>query len=681
MYSVRINIRDTIMKLNAKFSLIALWAVFQFSALAFVALYGSNIIQRMKNYQYLQADVQYCLADIDNFIGTIDYRGVDTTTVYTDWKKKVERLTDTMTQLNSDPVARFFPESYKHSVGNTITIWDSVKSRFNVLDAVLQRMQEVKITDGQINQDVKWYGFRASLTKYPESEQLFYLNKQLEFFDLQEVNIYNGTKILGESTLRLSEDFTSVLDGAEQIYVFSEILFCIISAFIVYFSLVTVTTRISRQIKRIQAMSANLTGKDFTVSIAPTGSTEIKNLMENMNKMVSELNDFFIIVKKTASRAISSGYSINDSANSTAAATAEINANIESITKEFEQINVSVERVAKSIEEIDREVDVLVSDNNQQTQAIEESDNAVEDMSKTLGQISIKASERTKSAEEMRELVADGDAKISATNSLLEQIASQLDEIGEIVTIINAVAEQTNLLSMNAAIESAHAGEAGKGFAVVAEEIRSLAESTGDNAKKISESINKIVQNATAANESSSAASKAFRKVSEHSEQMIDSLREISGGIGKIDETTKQITSKTNDTAVTADKINGYCKNLSGQQKNISTEMKSMTEFFSAAVAGIKEIRTGTEDIVKRMAAVGEQSTESYRNMTELENVLDEFKTKDIVNDIVNHAVEDIKIENIISPEIKAEIEASARGKGGDVIDFDPDAVEEYKPE
>lgn len=669
------------MKLNTKFSLIALGAVFQFIALAVVALYGSNIIQRMKNYQYLQADVQYCLADIDNFIGTVDYRGVDTATVYTDWKKKIKRLTDTMTQLDSDPVARYFPASFKHSVGNTITIWDSVKSRFVVLDSVLQRMQDVNITDGGINQEVKWYGFRSALVKYPESEQLRFLNKQLEFFDLQEVNIYNGTHILGESTLRLSDDFISVLDGAERIYVLSEILFCIVAALVVYLSLVIVTTRISRRIKKIQAMSADLTGKNFTVSIIPSGSTEMRSLMENMNKMVSELNDFFIIVKKTASRAISSGYSINDSANSTAAATSQINTNIESITKEFEQINESVERVAKSIEEIDREVDVLVNDNNQQTKAIEDSDNAVEDMSKTLGQISIQASERTKSAEEMRELVADGDAKISATNDLLEQIASQLDEIGEIVTIINTVAEQTNLLSMNAAIESAHAGEAGKGFSVVAEEIRNLAESTGDNAKKISDSINKIVQNATAANESSSAASKAFRKVSEHSELMIESLREISGGIGKIDETTKQITSKTNDTAVAADKINGYCRNLSVQQKNISTEMKSMTEFFSAAVAGIKEIRTGTEDIVKRMAAVGEQSTESYRNMTELENVLEEFKTKDIVNDIVNHATEDIKIENIISPEIKAEIEASAAGSGGDDIDFDPDAVEEYKPE
>ena len=38
------------------------------------------------------------------------------------------------------------------------------------------------------------------------------------------------------------------------------------------------------------------------------------------------------------------------------------------------------------------------------------------------------------------------------------------------------------------------AGDAGKGFSVVADEIRKLAENTGDNAKKVSGSLDKVMR-------------------------------------------------------------------------------------------------------------------------------------------------------------------------------------------
>ncbi len=51
------------------------------------------------------------------------------------------------------------------------------------------------------------------------------------------------------------------------------------------------------------------------------------------------------------------------------------------------------------------------------------------------------------------------------------------------------IASQTNLLALNAAIEAARVGEAGRGFAVVAEEVRKLAEESGNAAKNISSLI------------------------------------------------------------------------------------------------------------------------------------------------------------------------------------------------
>jgi|WetSurMetagenome_2_1015567.scaffolds.fasta_scaffold40106_2 methyl-accepting chemotaxis protein len=663
------------MKLNTKFSLIASLAVFQFSMVAIVALYGSDIVQRMKNYQYLQSNVQYCLSDIENYMGTVDYRGIDNTTVCTEWKEKASLVSTVFTQIEGDSISVFFPDSFKSSAGNTLAIWNSLKARFKDLDPVLQRMQDMQLSNPDINQKVKWYGYRSAAVQFPDSSELRYLTKQLELLDMQEVTIYNGTKMLASSTNKLSEDFVTVLENAERIYVIVEIAFCVISAVVLFLFLVVATSKITERIKYIQTMSLKLMKKDFTVAIDPSGSTEMYGLMDNMNKMVMELNDFFVIVKKTASKAIVSGYSINDSANSTAAATAEINANIESITKEFDEINNSVERTVKSIEQMDTEVDVLVNDNSLQTKAIEESNSAVDDMAKTIGEISTKADGRMKNAEEMRLLVADGDEKVSLTNAMLGQIMSQLDEIGDITTIINSVAEQTNLLSMNAAIESAHAGEAGKGFAVVAEEIRALAESTAENSKKISQSINAIIEKASVANTTSVKASEAFGKVSEHSVIMLDSLKEITSSVERIDGTTHEITIKTNETASSANKINGYCQNLALLQKSISEEIKAIHSLFSQADSGINEIKIGTEDIVKRMSAVGEQSTQSYKNMMDLENVLDEFKTKNIEQE----AEVGEKIENIISPELKAQIESSGLSQNHEEIDFDPDAVEEYK--
>ena len=447
------------------------------------------------------------------------------------------------------------------------------------------------------------------------------------------------------------------------------------------------------KISILQDVTKDLANKDFTVDLEPAGSVEINNLMTNLNQMIGQLNDFFVIVKTTTSKAISSGYSINDSANSTAAATAEIDSHIEKINQQFDTITQIVKSTVAVITEMNIHVDTLVQNNNDQTVAIEDSNNAVNEVVNTLEFINEMANSRSKGAEEMYDLVADGDEKISSTTGILAQITSQLEEIKEVVTIINSVAEQTNLLSMNAAIESAHAGEAGKGFAVVAEEIRTLAEETADNAKRIAKAIGAIVSSVNEANITSSEASVAFSKVSAHSKVVIQSFKDITNGIGKIDSQMHQIKQKSGVTASAADKINSYCSDLANRQKDISDQVDSMNDQFVQAMLAIRQIKQGTENIVERMKVVSSSSKESYKNMTELENVLEGFKTKSEVEEAISAADSENTIETIISPELENIEDFTSMitqqesnlvpESASDVeeIDFNLDEIEEYIPD
>lgn len=663
------------MKLKARFSIIASLCAVEMALLAGLTMAGANIIQKIQNFQFKQQECQFALADITNYLNQTIYWSTDTKNVNDVWKEKIVSSNKKFRELSEAPVTKFFPADFIEEIDETKSIWMKVVNLTNPFNAQMQAIQQQELTDEERSY-ISRYGIKAGAKRFPDSENVEALQSRIILIEQQMKDlILRGVEL----QVKMKEMYGKIIDMVDRyttMYRLVVLVLGIIFIGLIFISISKGTDLIVSGIKEVRDMSLKLAQRDFTTEIEPTGSNEMQALMRNMNNMVYEINNFFLIVKKTASRAISSGYSINDSSTSTAAATNEINSNVEEITMEFDQINESMERAVKAINITNEQVRTLVADNQNQTSAIDESTNAISAMASAVVGIRENAVKRTRAAEEMRALVSDGDGKISATNGILEEVMGELDEIGEVITLIDSITEQTNLLSMNAAIESAHAGEFGKGFAVVAEEIRSLAESTADNAKKINEVVTTVIQKVTEAHDSSQLASKAFSKVSKHSAEMIESFSEITKEIENIDDQTHQITQKTDITASTADKINSYCTNLAAQQETVAQEINAIKNLFQTSLESIHQISRGTEDIVTRMDAVGTLSKESYKNMTDLENVLEEFKTNEGDEEELQEAIDDNTIDNVISDELRAQLEADFHELDSD-IEFNPDAVDD----
>jgi len=115
----------------------------------------------------------------------------------------------------------------------------------------------------------------------------------------------------------------------------------------------------------------------------------------------------------------------------------------------------------------------------------------------------------------------------------VEEINSAIASYDKMVVDIEKIAMQVNIISLNASIEAAKAGQFGKAFGVVADEIRKLAQSSDDSAKRTKEASVK--------------ASSAIKHINESVIKISKSVNGSYENVLAISESTKRLLNEQNN--------------------------------------------------------------------------------------------------------------------------------------
>lgn len=232
------------------------------------------------------------------------------------------------------------------------------------------------------------------------------------------------------------------------------------------------------------------------------------------------------------------------------------------IQTELDALNVSADQTASLSQEVSKASNDNAQGASEQQSILEGTISGFQDMSFLVASSTEQAKTNFHEVESMKSRMNELDQAIATVNESGKQIAA-------ILSTIDTIAFQTNLLALNASVEAARAGEAGAGFSVVADEVRLLAQKTGEASKKIEELINSNVNNITLAGSKAKTVNEAFERFQEASSQIAETFNQIQNRTDEFKGQLNEVSSVSSRNVATAEETSSVSVELSNQSRMI----------------------------------------------------------------------------------------------------------------
>lgn len=269
----------------------------------------------------------------------------------------------------------------------------------------------------------------------------------------------------------------------------------------------------------------------------------------------------------------------------------------------LDEITSSALRLSDSVQDLSTTTREVTSTSNMQAAAVKEVVSTMEDSNIITQSIGKSITEVARIARNTKEHADSGTGIVEATASKMTEIrkkntdtisgiralTEKIRAIWDIVDIINTIVEQTRIIAFNAALEASTAGEAGRNFRVVAEEIKRLADSTGQSTAEIQSRITEIQKAANNLIVVSEEGTERIRQGHELSDNLHSVFREIlfsadvsASSSETIERSIRQQAMAFEQILMTMKEISGGIENLVQTQQQTASTAESLRDMASS---------------------------------------------------------------------------------------------------
>lgn len=420
---------------------------------------------------------------------------------------------------------------------------------------------------------------------------------------IPEAKMYLGTEALGailgqeEVILSLEAAFESGLNEARanaehdistasisSFLVSGICVLCAVTAiFLVYYLLLKPVKRMSRKMRQV-AMAVSAGNGDLTERMKRKKNDEMGQLVDSINQLLEAFQQVIARIKK------SSVY-MEEIADRVDVQFTASNDKISDLSAVMEQMTAGSEEISALVHQMQGEVQGISGETEQITREMDGGMTFAAELRERAGYIRMKTVESKQSAEEIA-------SSIRETMAVSIRESRNIDKIEELTKTILDITARTNLLALNASIEAARAGEAGRGFAVVADEIRTLADTSKQNATEIQALNYKVI-----------AAVRSLCECSERLTKFVDS--KVMEDYKSFEMMSVRYMEDANTVSEMIDKIQSNVDHIGGQ---INTVLQNIGGISSSAEDSSLGIQSVTGNVVDLLDATENISGENHRN-------------------------------------------------------------------